>query len=274
MDYGNALKYWDANSKSILKKHIPDEYYRVGRPLGRCSHRTTKKFDTEEIVIVYDLSYKVFIVWCTELHKHAFTSKSHELTLGTKGEDYLKEQSYDDLKNKITVVKKRLKINSQTVNESVFIIGKNAFNDFCKNYKYFILQSNLDAIEELDVETQNDFYRKYIKRYALERNPMFRMKILDKYNHTCIVCGAKEDKMLQSAHIKAASKGGSDETNNGYCLCANHHLLFDSGKLSIDIENGIFNYTEDISDPWKKEAEKRNFKLFLPNDMEESKCQK
>lgn len=269
MDYGNALKYWDADSKKILKKHIPYECYRVGLPLGGCSHRTTKKFDTEEIVIVFDFHYKVFIVWCTELHKLAFTSRSHKLTLGAEGEDYLRKQSNDNLKNKIKIVKKGLRIKNQTVNESVFIIGKNAFENFCKNYKCFILQGNLEAVEELDVETQNDFYRKHIKRYALERNPEFRIKILNKYNHTCIVCGAKEDKMLQAAHIISVEDNGNDDSDNGYCLCANHHLLFDSGKLSIDIENGIFNYTEDISDPWKKEAEKRNFKLFLPNDMEE-----
>lgn len=83
-----------------------------------------------------------------------------------------------------------------------------------------------------------------------------------------IVCGCKEVNMLQAAHIISVALKGSDDISNGYCLCANHHLLFDAGKLNIDIENGIYNYTDDISDPWKKEGEKRNFKLFLPNDKE------
>ena len=37
----------------------------------------------------------------------------------------------------------------------------------------------------------------------------------------------KEPSILRAAHIVPVAKGGSDEIENGLCLCTNHEIAFD-----------------------------------------------
>lgn len=77
--------------------------------------------------------------------------------------------------------------------------------------------------------------RKYHSCSAANRDSGFRSRVFSKYKTPrCIVCGIDFDPMLQAAHIKAVKNGGSDDPENGVCLCANHHLLFDRGYFKID----------------------------------------
>ena len=109
--------------------------------------------------------------------------------------------------------------------------------------------------------------KEYISSNRAKRDPRFRNLILKKYNYTCIVCGSSETDILQAAHIKSVANGGLDSLENGYCLCANHHLLFDAKKLSIDLKNKTFNCknTTEINSSWYIDAKKRGFKLYLPD---------
>lgn len=196
-------------------------------------------------------------------YKDNFNGNTKTLRLGAKGEEYIKSKNISNLKNEIIPIYKKQK---NCFDEIVYVVGENALFDFCKNYKEYIFKNEIYNTES--AEKVEELVRKYIQVFRKQRDPNFRNKVLKYFDYTCIVCGCKEVNMLQAAHIISVAHKGSDDISNGYCLCANHHLLFDAGKLNIDIENGIYNYTDDISDPWKKEGEKRNFKLFLPNDKE------
>lgn len=61
----------------------------------------------------------------------------------------------------------------------------------------------------------------------------FRREVLLKSQSTCLVTGTRLDAVLQAAHVKPVSLNGSDGTENGLCLRADIHILFDSSRLRI-----------------------------------------
>lgn len=265
MGISNKHDEWEDEYYNIVKRSIPFKKYRLGQS-NQFTYTTSCPLDTEDIVISYNKQFQVFLVWNAILHKYIDSGKRHQFSLGKTNINILKKDFDIITKNGVYIFNKKLE---SGVEESVFIVTKNAFLDFCSNYQKYVFYSENQNIEHLDLETQNNIYRDYINTLIPKRDPNFRSKILNKFHHTCIVCGAKDDVILQAAHIESVKDGGFDIESNGYCLCANHHLLFDNKKINIDLEKGAFNYTEDIDEPWKKEAKKRNFKLFLPNKQEE-----
>jgi len=74
--------------------------------------------------------------------------------------------------------------------------------------------------------------------FAKARDPYFRNKILNAYEHQCAVCGFNVrvgDSLvaLEAAHIKWHQAGGPDNENNGIALCTMHHKLFDRGAFTL-----------------------------------------
>ena len=161
------------------------------------------------------------------------------------------------------------------------MVGIDALGEFCRNYEEYIYPNETDnqtktpllfaasntELRVLDVcsEPWNELEVLRVKDKILRarRDPSFKKRILEKYNAQCIICGSKELSILQAAHICAVQFGGDDSTDNGVCLCANHHLLYDDDLLDIQWENGTFSCCSEIEQqmPWYKEAEKRGFKL-------------
>lgn len=64
------------------------------------------------------------------------------------------------------------------------------------------------------------------------RDPGFRNRVLQAYEHRCAVCGIDLDFVI-AAHIVSVGQGGSDETKNGIVLCPNHHGAFDMGFIAF-----------------------------------------
>ena len=104
-----------------------------------------------------------------------------------------------------------------------------------------------------------------------QRDYHFREKVIEKWGGKCIVCGATEKTILEAAHIESVAHGGSDDPRNGYCLCANHHRMYDHGIIDIDITQNTFRCeSKDAKKmPWYFEAAKRNYQLYLPTDKQE-----
>lgn len=66
---------------------------------------------------------------------------------------------------------------------------------------------------------------------------VFRKAILKAYGERCAMCGLTFNACLQAAHIIPwvnATRAQKVSPTNGLCLCANHHQLFDSGRITID----------------------------------------
>jgi putative restriction endonuclease len=71
------------------------------------------------------------------------------------------------------------------------------------------------------------------------RDPRFRDRILEAYDHQCAVCGFQvllkgRSIALEAAHIQWHQAGGPDIVVNGLCLCPLHHKLFDRGVFTLD----------------------------------------
>jgi putative restriction endonuclease len=72
------------------------------------------------------------------------------------------------------------------------------------------------------------------------RNTAVAAKVKQMHNYTCQVCGERlmtpGGPYAEAAHIKPLGQphNGPDTADNILCLCPNHHLLFDTGALTID----------------------------------------
>ena len=75
--------------------------------------------------------------------------------------------------------------------------------------------------------------------FRQRRNPKFRFRVLQAYQHRCAICGFSvrlhhRTLALEAAHIKWHHAGGPDKLPNGLALCSLHHKLFDSGAFTIN----------------------------------------
>lgn len=98
--------------------------------------------------------------------------------------------------------------------------------------------------EEILDAVDLDIYKVINLNYKNKRDPDFRNKILNAYEHKCAVCGLSLQMqglypVLEAAHIKWHQVLGPDVENNGIALCSIHHKLFDRGAYTLDENNTI-----------------------------------
>ena len=70
------------------------------------------------------------------------------------------------------------------------------------------------------------------------RDPRMRERVLTAYEYRCAFCGydgriGTVPVGLEAAHVRWWAFDGPDEVDNGLCLCALHHKLFDMGVLGL-----------------------------------------
>jgi hypothetical protein len=73
----------------------------------------------------------------------------------------------------------------------------------------------------------------------------FRRAVLKGYSSTCLITGEMMPAVLEAAHIISKKNNGADTVNNGICLRADIHNLFDAGHLRIE-ESGKLHYSDAI----------------------------
>jgi HNH endonuclease len=100
----------------------------------------------------------------------------------------------------------------------------------------------LDAVELSLVERE----RKYISRLSRSGQARFRREVLRAYHQTCILTGETLEAVLEAPHIIPASKRGPDTIQNGLCMRADIHILFDNGHIRI-MPSGDVSYSDAIS---------------------------
>lgn len=65
---------------------------------------------------------------------------------------------------------------------------------------------------------------------------IFRRSVLNAYGQQCAMCGLSFSECLEAAHIipwNRATAAQRISPTNGLCLCATHHKMFDTGRLTI-----------------------------------------
>lgn len=117
-----------------------------------------------------------------------------------------------------------------------------------------------ETVRERFPYKNREWTQKIVKK-PYRKQGQFRKKVLKAYNNTCAVCEIKEPSILRAAHIVPVTKGGSDEIENGICLCTNHEIAFDRGLIKIQ-SNGT---VEVLSD----EIRGLRSEILYPSDKEQ-----
>jgi hypothetical protein len=133
---------------------------------------------------------------------------------------------------------------------------------------YDLLKFSVDDTDipyNLKQELENKYVRGTVTSTRKERDARFRKLVLENYNYQCAICRCSEVELLQAAHINPVAINGTDDLNNGICLCANHHLMFDRNLIKIDFDSGrivvIKKSIENMS--WYKEFNEKYSGIIL-----------
>lgn len=105
-----------------------------------------------------------------------------------------------------------------------------------------IVQSDIlqDESQQVEFSIQRQKYTVTHTRY--KRSVHFRAMVYNAYNFTCAMCGIQLS-LVEAAHIVPHSHfNGTDEINNGICLCPLHHKAYDSSLVYF-----VGNYTIKIN---------------------------
>ena len=276
---------WPMDSYRIILRNMPDD--RVIKSASKdgkyvAAHRIHPEV---QLVISYNYEKQVFIVWNGAVHHylHNHSGKS-TFSMGADAKETISDGF--DL-NRIQCVYKDIRQpHWENCVELVVIVGKDALLDFCKSYESYIFPdvstipegkdclfaTPLSQIERVRREdsVENGLIRKRERVSRLKRDADFRERVIDRWQGKCIVCGVTEKRILEAAHKESVRSGGSDDPENGYCLCANHHRMYDSALLDIDLGTGTFVCHSQAVEktPWYMSAMQRGFKLYLPKHKE------
>ncbi len=107
-----------------------------------------------------------------------------------------------------------------------------------------------------------------------KRDPNFRHKVYEAYQHKCAMCGMSLE-LIEAAHIIPHShEKGTDDIDNGISLCALHHTAYDRSlvyfdeKFNILINESKIEYLEKIGlDSGIRKFEKLAFdKVQIPKN--------
>lgn len=276
---------WPANATKIVLRNIPNANSYIIMSENKNGKYTSNGPLAPEVrlIISYNYAKEVFIIWNGFVHQQIHSSMGMcTLSMGKEAEKMLKKKP-DDIWIEQTYKEIRQKGMDNCV-EMVVIVEKNALLDFCKNFEEYIFPDprtipkgkkcvfawSNDKLEKIDSDGEKGCFsreREWIAR--AKRNAAFRKKILKFWNNQCIVCGATEEKILEAAHKESVRNGGLDEVENGYCLCANHHKMYDAALLNIDIESETFECVSELAKemPWYKHAKEQGCKLYVNRNM-------
>ncbi|MGW7723078.1 phosphorothioated DNA-binding restriction endonuclease [Streptomyces canus] len=103
------------------------------------------------------------------------------------------------------------------------------------------LHSELSEAVGLDLEPAETNRRSTARR---QRDRRMRELVLTAYEYQCAFCGydgriGTVPVGLEAAHVRWWAFDGPDAVENGLCLCALHHKLFDKGVLGVDDKHRI-----------------------------------
>lgn len=112
------------------------------------------------------------------------------------------------------------------------------FNEFDVDSSGVLIGKRIPETETLPSDTEEK--RKCYSSQKLQRKSEFRAQVLLAYNNECAICQCDIPELLQAAHLHghevADTDLSEDRAENGICLCANHHLMYDSDLIDLDLE--------------------------------------
>lgn len=252
---------------NTIKKMIDSEYgndvcCRIGNS-ENIQYDIQNKFDYAKYAIYIHLRSNTVCVWDVSRHRNLHGSKVMSLT-----------DKWDTiLPNKMLMktVYKKMRIDSGYQDERVLIMSLDTLAEIYSDLDQYMYPDEgedgcPEAFKKELKENLVERRRESVTRW--NRKACFRWSVLERYNYRCAVCRCDRKELLQAAHIKGVSDGGSDETTNGICLCANHHIMLDKELIQIDWDKNNLSFVDDSvkNMAWYKEyIEQYKNQLHVPN---------
>ncbi len=113
----------------------------------------------------------------------------------------------------------------------VYLIGEE------RQFQQFVvaLEAEQHVLSSEEPPEVQEIARRYNTRIAKVRyhQPIFRDRVIHAYEKRCAVCRLPFPELLDAAHIRADSEGGSTRISNGLSLCKIHHGAYDSNIMGI-----------------------------------------
>ena len=80
-----------------------------------------------------------------------------------------------------------------------------------------------------------EIVKRYNERIVKVRyhQPLFRARVIHAYQERCAICRLPFTALLEAAHIRPDSEGGSAKISNGMSLCNIHHGAYDADIIGI-----------------------------------------
>ena len=122
-------------------------------------------------------------------------------------------------------------------------IGKKMYSNALKRYRCYVYLNTDIGVQE---ETQEAIIKNDISLSTTEKETiikarrgqgLYREKLMQKYNKSCIVTGTNISQVLVASHIKpwaVCSNTERIDVDNGLLLSATFDRLFDSGLITFD----------------------------------------
>ncbi|RKS77138.1 putative restriction endonuclease [Actinomadura pelletieri DSM 43383] len=103
---------------------------------------------------------------------------------------------------------------------------------------YFAPSLHADICQMVGLELEDAELPTDVQEELGRRDPAFRLEVLEAYEFCCAFCGYEgwlngAAVGLDAAHVRWRTYGGPDRLDNGICLCALHHRLFDRGVVGL-----------------------------------------
>ena len=201
--------------------------------------------DPCDLIIGYSKKYNTFAVWNPYLH--AFRGATFKVRVGRFSTNTQRNTEgflaiYSSLNDRKHSYEKKLLVKPDYIFE------------FCKSWREFLLPDVNDdqynnkvlwadryspmprSWEKISEKIETIERRRDTVSRA-RRGAQFRSKVLEAYGNRCAICRCQIPEILEAAHVYDVQYGGDDKINNGICLCANHHKLYDKGLINIKWED-------------------------------------
>ena len=213
-------------------------------PTCNISSRYAKCRQQAKYVIKVFEAQDLFMVWDCARHRE------HK-SIGAAQSAYSSVASWEDIKwGESPIIDCYKQIGSggaERPYEKVLIVRMSFFDQFFMNCEEYMSFNEFD--EHFPCNNGNAINaahkwstQRVRQRYStsrLSRDASFSKQVLEAYGYRCAICGCDIREMLQAAHEHGytVAETSYDDPAHGGCLCANHHLLYDSDMLIIDLPN-------------------------------------
>lgn len=251
------IAHWSKEEKERVRRYLGDSI--ICEFVGYnwfCKRTTTQigdKIETAELILGYSKGANLYIAWNAFLHRQIRNRKpTGSLSFGMV--NFLK---IDEIYGMRPVYHRPNGFSGNY--EKLLAIKPYFLHEFCENpFSYLLPDPSDEGYKENTLYAspacpEPRIWREIPGIELLEtarrrcnctraiREGRFKDRVFQKYSPPhCEICGIDLEPILEAAHIVAVKDKGSDATENGMCLCRNHHRMFDKGLICIDIRSKTF----------------------------------